>query len=58
MCLGFGEQPEGPNKETALFNNQTTIMRTLLIIALITVPLMLFVKPIYEYSKHKDQRRA
>jgi hypothetical protein len=40
-------------RETELLPNQPQIMRTLLTIALITVPIMLFVKPIYENSKNK-----
>jgi V-type H+-transporting ATPase subunit a len=52
MCLNFGEQPDPKLRETELLPNQPLIMKTLLIIALVCVPIMLFVKPIYENSKH------
>lgn len=54
MCLNFGS-PQG--NDTPLLTNQTEIMRTLLIIVLICVPIMLFVKPIYEFIKMKAHHR-
>ncbi len=53
MCLGFGEQKDDKTKETELLDNQPLIMKSLLIIALICVPIMLFVKPIYQNSQNK-----
>ena len=52
MGLNFGEPPSG-KPETKIFENQTTIMQVLLIVVLASVPLMLFVKPVYEYSQAK-----
>lgn len=46
MSLNFGVQEKG-REETELIADQTWWMQKLLITALITVPLMLFVKPIY-----------
>ena len=40
------EAPEGEVVEADIFENQTTIMRVALLCAVITVPLMLCVKPI------------
>lgn len=51
MCLGFGESS---NNETNLISNQTLVMQSLLFIALICVPLMLFVKPLYEIKHQKN----
>ena len=62
MCLNFGvQQPTQP--ETELLPQQTTVMRVMLITAMICSPIMLFVKPIYEHHqlKHgekKAQRRS
>jgi V-type H+-transporting ATPase subunit a len=58
MSLSFGVSTAG---ETDLIFNQTKIMQMLLIIALITVPMMLFVKPIYLHKvasreDHKEQK--
>jgi V-type H+-transporting ATPase subunit a len=53
MCLGLGEQ-DPSNFETEVLPNQPIIMKTLLMISLVCVPLMLFVKPIYENHKHKQ----
>ena len=52
MFLGFGVQ-DANNIETELIPLQTSTMRILLITALICIPLMLLVKPIYE--NHKNQ---
>lgn len=49
MCLGFGEQKDARTAETELLPHQPLIMKCCLITALICVPLMLYVKPIYEY---------
>lgn len=49
MFIKGGAKPkveEGRLEEADLFNNQTFIMRVCLICALITVPLMLCVKPV------------
>ena len=54
MCLGFGNQPPG-RFETELIPNQVLTMQILIIIALITVPLMLYVKPIIEYQHEKKK---
>lgn len=50
MCLRFGE-PDPASNETPLIDNQTQIMQLLMMLALISAPIMLFVKPIYEHSK-------
>jgi len=52
MGLNFGE-PNPAKLETPLFANQSLTMRYLLITVLVCVPLMLYVKPIYEYSQIK-----
>lgn len=54
MCLNFGIPPPG-TKDAPLVPNQSFVMQLLLIIVLICVPLMLFVKPIYENMKHKKE---
>ena len=51
MSLSFGIPPAG-NVDTPYIENQVTIMQILISIAAITVPIMLFVKPIYEYNHH------
>ena len=48
MCLNMGEQRDPNLVETDLIPYQPLIMKILLCIALVCVPLMLFVKPIYE----------
>ncbi|CDW71883.1 v-type atpase 116kda subunit family protein [Stylonychia lemnae] len=58
MCLNFGSQNEGPQRESELFNNQTIIMRILLFISLICVPLMLFVKPLYENNINQKRYQS
>jgi V-type H+-transporting ATPase subunit a len=56
MFLGLGEQ-SGPVYESELIPNQPVVMKTLVYVSLICVPIMLFVKPIYEHmssnSKHQ-----
>ena len=52
MSLSFGNPPAG-NIDTPYIQNQIPIMQTLIIIAGITVPIMLLVKPIYELNHHK-----
>jgi len=49
MCLRLGESDPN-NLETPLIDNQSFVMKMLLFVAIICVPLMLFVKPIREYS--------
>lgn len=49
MCLSMGVQEKG-REETELIPNQTQTMQILLAISLISVPIMLFVKPIWENS--------
>ena len=57
MCLNFGVQSDPRLKETDILPNQSTWMQTMLITALICAPLMLFVKPFYENSKHSHQEK-
>ena len=53
MSLSFGVQPPG-KIETPFIANQELVMQTLMIIAAVSVPLMLFVKPIIEYRKEQS----
>jgi len=50
MSINFGT-PD--TFETPFIDNQTWWMQFLLIVAFLCVPIMLFVKPIYENSKNK-----
>ena len=56
MFLNFGELPPGA-KDTPFFSNQVMWMNLLLAVALLCVPLMLFVKPFYEL-KHAQSTKA
>jgi V-type H+-transporting ATPase subunit a len=51
MVLGLGEQSDPRLKERDLIPYQTGIMRFLLILVLVSAPVMLLVKPLYERSK-------
>ena len=55
MVLGLGEQSDPRLKERDLIPYQTDIMRFLLILVLISAPVMLLVKPIYERSKMQKE---
>lgn len=57
MGLNFGEPGEA-KPETPLFDHQTLIMKILLITVLVCVPLMLYVKPIWEYRKIKKEHHG
>jgi len=58
MCLNFGVPPEDPNqKESPIINYQTQVMQIIMVLSLISVPIMLFVKPIYENSKNKHHHK-
>ena len=56
MCLRLGES-DPKSEETPLISNQPLVMKTLLVIAVICVPLMLFVKPIKEHKMLKKQEK-
>ena len=49
MCLNFGQTQDG---STPLWSNQALLMQILLSVSLICVPLMLFVKPVWEHKQH------
>jgi len=52
MFLNFGKA-DPSDAETLVIENQTLVMRICLILGFITVPFMLYVKPIYLNNKHK-----
>lgn len=52
MFLNFGELPPGAT-DTPFISNQTFWMRFLLATIVICVPVMLYVKPVYEYNHAK-----
>ena len=57
MSLSFGIPPAN-NIDTPYIENQTSIMQVLISIAGITVPIMLLVKPIYEFYHHKSGHKT
>lgn len=54
MCLNLGVQPPG-SKDQPFVSNQTITMQILLLLVIVCVPIMLFVKPIYENAKFKKE---
>lgn len=58
MVLGLGEQKDPKMKERDLIENQTAIMRILLVIVLICAPVMLLVKPLHARAQMQKEEKV